>query len=108
MCTTAGTFAPLLFFSSSSSVNEAGCTEFQTQYISQNLVAPGIEPGTSRTVARNSDLDNRGRPSIFYLWQIEMKLWGFSESGFAKYMYVSPTLKPCGCTVQKKSNKWDS
>jgi len=28
---------------------------FQTHYYSENLVAPGIEPGTSVSVARNSD-----------------------------------------------------
>jgi hypothetical protein len=28
---------------------------FQTHYISENLVAPGMEPGTSGSVARNSD-----------------------------------------------------
>jgi hypothetical protein len=30
-------------------------TPFQTHYFSENLVAPGIEPGTSGCVARNSD-----------------------------------------------------
>jgi hypothetical protein len=28
---------------------------FQTHYFSENLVVPGIEPGTSGSVARNSD-----------------------------------------------------
>jgi hypothetical protein len=28
---------------------------FQTHYFSENLVAPGIEPGTSGSAARNSD-----------------------------------------------------
>jgi hypothetical protein len=28
---------------------------FQAHYFSENLVAPGIEPGTSGSVARNSD-----------------------------------------------------
>jgi hypothetical protein len=28
-------------------------TPFQTHYFSENLVAPGIEPGTSGSVARN-------------------------------------------------------
>jgi hypothetical protein len=38
---------PLLFLPSSSSVvlNEAEWTPFQTHYFSDNLVAPGIEPG---------------------------------------------------------------
>jgi hypothetical protein len=36
---------PLLFLSSSSSVVEAEWTPFQTHYVSENLVAPGIEPG---------------------------------------------------------------
>jgi hypothetical protein len=37
----------LLFPSSSSSIvlNEAEWTPFQTHYFSENLVAPGIEPG---------------------------------------------------------------
>jgi putative aminopeptidase FrvX len=30
-------------------------TPFQTHYYSENLVAPGIEPGTSVSLARNSD-----------------------------------------------------
>jgi hypothetical protein len=30
-------------------------TPFQTHYFSKNVVAPGIEPGTSGSVARNSD-----------------------------------------------------
>jgi hypothetical protein len=48
---------PLLFLPSSTSVvlNEAEWTTFQTHYFSENLVAPGIEPGTSGSVARNSD-----------------------------------------------------
>jgi hypothetical protein len=29
---------------------------FQTHYFSENLVAPGIEPGTFGSVARTSDL----------------------------------------------------
>ena len=33
-------------------------TQFQTHYYSENMVAPGIEPGTSVSVARN--LDHRG------------------------------------------------
>ena len=45
------------FYSSSSSIwpHEAEWTPFQTHYYSENLVAPGIEPGTSVSVARNSD-----------------------------------------------------
>jgi hypothetical protein len=35
--------------------HEAEWTPFQTHYYSENLVAPGIEPGTSGSVARNSD-----------------------------------------------------
>ena len=48
---------PLLFYSSSSSVrpHEAEWTPFQTHFYSENLVAPGIEPGTSVSVARNSE-----------------------------------------------------
>jgi hypothetical protein len=30
-------------------------TPFQTHYFSENVVAPGIEPGTPESVARNSD-----------------------------------------------------
>jgi hypothetical protein len=43
----------LLLHSSSSS--EAEWTPFQTHYFSDNLVEPGTEPGTSESVARNSD-----------------------------------------------------
>jgi hypothetical protein len=51
---------PLLFLPSSSSVvltttHEAEWTPFQTHCLSENLEAPGIEPGTSGSVARNSD-----------------------------------------------------
>jgi hypothetical protein len=34
--------------------HEAEWTPFLTLYFSENLVAPGIEPGISRSVARNS------------------------------------------------------
>jgi hypothetical protein len=30
-------------------------TPFQTHYFSENLVVPGIEPGTSASLAKNSD-----------------------------------------------------
>jgi hypothetical protein len=35
--------------------HEAERTPFQTHYYSENLVAPGIEPGTSGSVARKAD-----------------------------------------------------
>jgi hypothetical protein len=35
--------------------HEAEWTPFQTHYLSEILVVPGIEPGTSGSVARNSD-----------------------------------------------------
>jgi hypothetical protein len=35
--------------------HEAESTSFQIHYFSEKLVAPGIEPGTSGSVARNSD-----------------------------------------------------
>jgi hypothetical protein len=35
--------------------HEAEWTPFQTHYFSENLVAPGIEPGSSGSVGRNSD-----------------------------------------------------
>jgi hypothetical protein len=35
--------------------HEAERTPFQTHYFSENLVAPGIELGTSGSVVRNSD-----------------------------------------------------
>jgi hypothetical protein len=35
--------------------HEAEWTPFQTHYVSENVVAWGIEPGTSGSVARNSD-----------------------------------------------------
>jgi hypothetical protein len=34
--------------------HEAEWTPFQTYYL-ENLVVPGIEPGASRSIARNSD-----------------------------------------------------
>jgi hypothetical protein len=43
-------------------------TFFQTHYFSENLVAPGIEPGTSGSVARNSrPLDHRDGHSFMYI-----------------------------------------
>jgi hypothetical protein len=36
--------------------HEAEWTPFQTHYFSENLVAQGIEPRSSGSVARNSDL----------------------------------------------------
>ena len=45
---------PLLFFIQVAP-HEAEWTPFQTHYYSEKLVAPGIEPGTSVSVARNSD-----------------------------------------------------
>jgi hypothetical protein len=35
--------------------HEAEWTPFQTHYFSENLIALGIEPGTSGSVVRNSD-----------------------------------------------------
>jgi hypothetical protein len=35
--------------------HEAEWTPFQTPYLSENLVGPGIEPGPTGSVARNSD-----------------------------------------------------
>jgi hypothetical protein len=48
---------PLLFNSSSSFSypHEAEWTPFQTHYFSENPVVPGMEPGSSGYVARNSD-----------------------------------------------------
>jgi hypothetical protein len=45
------------FLSSSSAfiLTRAEWTPFQTYCYSENLVAPGIDPGTSRLAARNSD-----------------------------------------------------
>jgi hypothetical protein len=37
------------------STYEADWIPFQTHYFSENLVVPGIEPGTSESIARNSD-----------------------------------------------------
>jgi hypothetical protein len=46
----------LLIFDPSSlnRTHEAEWTPFQTHYFSENLLAPGIERGTSGSVARNS------------------------------------------------------
>jgi hypothetical protein len=38
-----------------SCTHEVQWTPFQAHYFSENLVAPGIEPGISGSVARNSD-----------------------------------------------------
>jgi hypothetical protein len=65
---------PLLFHSSSSSVIlEAEWTPFQSHYFSEDLVAPGIEPGTSGYVARNSKPQRRS----------------FFSNTFAKYIPVN-------------------
>jgi hypothetical protein len=47
----------LLFHSSSSSAypQDTEWTLLQVLYFSENVVVPGIEPGTSGSVARNSD-----------------------------------------------------
>jgi hypothetical protein len=46
----------LLFLQSSSyCTHEAEWTPFRTHYLSENLIAPGMEPGTSGSVAKNSD-----------------------------------------------------
>jgi hypothetical protein len=50
----------LIFHSSSFSIiltsaRKTEWTPFQTHYFSENLVAPGIEPGFSGSVAKNSD-----------------------------------------------------
>jgi hypothetical protein len=47
-----------------SCIHEAEWTTFQTNYFSENLVAPGIEPGTSGSVARNSDHQTTDSVSI--------------------------------------------
>jgi hypothetical protein len=38
-----------------SCTHEAEWTPFQTHYFSENVVEPGIGPGTSGSVAKNSD-----------------------------------------------------
>jgi hypothetical protein len=47
--------ATFLSSSSSFTLTKAEWTPFQTHCYSENLVAPGIEPGTSGLAARNSD-----------------------------------------------------
>jgi hypothetical protein len=42
---------PLLFHSSP---HEADWTPFQTNYFSENMTAPGIEPGTSGSIAKTT------------------------------------------------------
>jgi hypothetical protein len=53
---------PLLFLSSSSSfiLTRAEWTPFQTHYYSENLAAPGIEPGTSVSSQELRPRDHRG------------------------------------------------
>jgi hypothetical protein len=54
--------ATLLSSSSSFILTRAEWTPFQTHCYSENLVAPGIEPGTSDIAVSNSDtLDNLRR-----------------------------------------------
>jgi hypothetical protein len=40
-------------------------TPFPTHYFSENLVAPGIEPGASGSVARNSDTRPQRRSTTY-------------------------------------------
>jgi hypothetical protein len=47
--------APQLYSQVLTSTHEAEWTPFQTHCLSENLEALGIEPGTSGSVARNSD-----------------------------------------------------
>jgi hypothetical protein len=56
------------FLSSSSSfiLATAEWTLFQTHCYSENLAAPGIEPGTSRLAARNSDYQTTGAVATFH------------------------------------------
>jgi hypothetical protein len=53
-----GSIGTATFLSSSSSfiLTRAECTPFQTHCYSENMVATGIEPGTSELAARNSNL----------------------------------------------------
>jgi hypothetical protein len=54
------TGAATFLSSSSSFIHEAEWTPFENNCYSENLVAPGIVPGTSGLAARNSLLDHRG------------------------------------------------
>jgi hypothetical protein len=38
-----------------SCTHEAEWTPFQTHYVSENVIAPGIDPGTFGSVTKNSD-----------------------------------------------------
>jgi hypothetical protein len=48
--------------------HEADWTPFQTHYFKENVVAPGIEPGTSGSVARNSDHQTTEAVDAFYYY----------------------------------------
>jgi hypothetical protein len=49
--------------------HEAEWTPFQTHFFLENLIVPGIEPGTSGSVARNSDHYNTEAViRLHYLW----------------------------------------
>jgi hypothetical protein len=57
---------PLLVYSSSSSIELTRLSGPRSRhYYSENLVAPGIEPETSVSVARNSDLLRRTNFKMF-------------------------------------------
>jgi hypothetical protein len=55
---------------SSFTLTRAKWTTFQTHCYSENLVAPGIEPGTSGLPARNWLLEHIGSHSLFYSKQL--------------------------------------
>jgi hypothetical protein len=48
--------------------HEAEWTPFQTHYFSENPVVPGIEPGASESVARNSDHWTTEAVKVLYIY----------------------------------------
>jgi hypothetical protein len=59
-------------------VDPAEWTPFQTHFFSENLVAPRIEPGTSGSVARNSDHYTTETVMYIYIYHIEYNFLIFS------------------------------
>jgi hypothetical protein len=84
------------YFSSSSSfiLTRAECTPFQTHCYSGNLVAPGIELGTSGLAARNSDHQFKITVSILEIW----------ENYLVPVIYPSPEI--LNIRKHKKQTPW--
>jgi hypothetical protein len=82
--------------------HEAECTPFQTHRYSENLVAPGIETGTSGSAARNST-DRPQRQSIFIDETGTANLVQYGSEDIAvntSALFISSVEMWCGSFVQ--------